>query len=310
MIYIEKKLATGISEFSYILLIHALYHRMWEVGDSSRRPLSFWNPTAKKQSRETAIPSGSVWLPGIPSYSKWRNSSCDCLDILHWTANSTVTRAAGLEHPTVIHLHVSRLVLLTPFREIRSLVTSLALEKIRWPEHKRTIDWHYIWRWVKHDQYKARLAITHAGATLWHIQRYPTNAFHDPGAAFLAVLTLWAYGYCGGPMKQVANPHAEPDSDQSFIHLDRPCEDELIQIFVRKGQNMKGIITGVGDICGPGGPEKILRIGCELLTGLTSWGISKRFISILTSLAEIVSRNSMPASSSHDLDGMAMDLCK
>lgn len=307
MLYIEKKLVSETSEFSHILLIHALYHRMWEVGDNFRRPFSFWNPTAKKQSRESAIPSGSVWLPGIPSYSKWRNSACDCVDILHWTANSTIAQAAGMEQPTVLHLHASRLVLLTPFKEIRALATSLAQGKIRWGEYQRTIEWHYIWRWVKHDQYKARLAIIHAGTTLWHVRRYSTNAFHEPGAVFLAVLTLWAYGYCNGQMRRTSNSHAE-SSDPSLIHIDRPCDDELVQLFVRDGQNMRGNVSGVGDISDLNGPERVLRLGCETLADLTSWGISKRFIAILSGLMELGSHDSMMANSGHDLDGMVMGI--
>ncbi|KAJ5160007.1 uncharacterized protein N7482_007011 [Penicillium canariense] len=295
-LYIEKRLVSGIGEFSHILLIHALYHRMWEVGDYFRRPLSFWNPTAKKQSRETAIPSGSVWLPGIPSYSKWRNSACDCLDILHWTANSTVAKAAGLEHPTILHLHAARLILLAPFREIRSLATSLATDKLRWSKRHQAIEWQYIWRWIKHDQYKARLSIIHAGVTLWHVRRYSTNAFHEPVAAFLAVLTLWAYGSCHAYAPQDSSPYTqasrnEPSQEPSFIHLDRPCDDELVQLFVREGHSMRGNITGVGDICAPEGPERILRIGCEVLSGLAAWRLSKRFISILTRLAGLASRN-------------------
>lgn len=265
---------------------------MWEVGDYFRRPLSFWNPTANKQSRETAIPTGSVWLPGIPSYSKWRNSACDCLDILHWTANSTIAKAAGLEHPTVLHLHAARLVLLAPFREIRSLATSLATDRSRWSKRHQALEWQYIWRWVRNDQYKARLSIIHAGVTLWHIRRYSTNAFHEPVAAFLAVLTLWAYGSCHS--NQDSSPDSnrvEPTQEPSFIHLDRPCDDELVQLFVREGHAMRGNVTGVGDICAPEGPERILRIGCEILSCLTAWGISKRLIAILTRLADIMSRN-------------------
>ncbi|KAJ5677993.1 uncharacterized protein N7477_003626 [Penicillium maclennaniae] len=295
ILYIEKRLVSGIGEFSHILLIHALYHRMWEVGDYFRRPLSFWNPTAKKQSRETAIPTGSVWLPGIPSYSKWRNSACDCLDILHWTANSTIAKAAGMEHPTVLHLHVARLVLLTPFREIRSLATSVATDQMQWSKRHQAIEWQYIWRWVKHDQYKARLSIIHAGVTLWHVRRYSTNAFHEPVAAFLAVLTLWAYGSCHAPRTHDSSPNMhmsgrEPLQEPSFIHLDRPCDDELVQLFVREGHSMRGNITGVGDICGPEGPEKILRVGCETLCSLTAWGISKRFVAILTRLADVMAQ--------------------
>ena len=295
ILYIEKKLVSGIGEFSHILLIHALYHRMWEVGDYFRRPLSFWNPTAKRQSRETAIPAGSVWLPGIPSFSKWRNSTCDCLDILHWAANSTVAKAAGMEHPTILHLHAARLVLLAPFREIRSLATSLATDQLRWSKRHQAIEWQYIWRWVKHDQYKARLSIIHAGATLWHARRYSTNAFHEPVAVFLAVLTLWAYGSCHAHATQGSIPHLQMSGielleEPSFVHLDRPCDDELVQLFVREGHSMQGNVTGVGDICASEGPERILRVGCEMLSSLTAWGISKRFIAILTRLADVMAR--------------------
>ncbi|KAJ5107044.1 hypothetical protein N7456_003719 [Penicillium angulare] len=269
---------------------------MWEVSDYFRRPLSFWNPTAKKQSREVAIPAGSVWLPGIPSYSKWRNSACDCLDILHWTANSTIAKAAGLEHPTVLHLHMARLILLAPFREIRSLATSLAAGKMQWSKRLHAVEWQYIWRWVRHDQYKARLSIIHAGVTLWHVRRYSTSAFHEPAAVYLAVLTLWAYGSCHSHGSPVAS--SEPQSsgvdrsqEPSFIHLDRPCDDELVQLFVREGNSMRGNVTGVGDICAPDGPERVLRIGCETLSNLAAWGNSKRFIAILSRLADLVSLN-------------------
>lgn len=270
---------------------------MWEVGDYFRRPLSFWNPTAKKKSRETAIPAGSVWLPGIPSYSKWRNSACDCLDILHWTANSAIVRAAGLEHPTILHLHVARLVLLGPFREARHLATSLASEKLQWSKRHQSIEWQYISRWIKHDQYKARLSIIHAGVALWHIRRYSTDAFHEPVAAFLAVLTLWAFGSCHPQALRESSPlelgsRAERHHEPSLIHLDRPYDDELVQLFVCEGHSMRGSITGAGDICAPKGPERILRVGCEILSSLSAWGISKRLIAILTRLAHMESRHS------------------
>lgn len=269
---------------------------MREVGDYFRRPLSFWNPTVKKQSCETAIPTGSVWLPGIPSYSKWRNSACDCLDILHWTANSTIAKAGGLEHPTILHLHVARLVLLAPFREIRSLATSLASNRSHWNKRHQTLEWQYIWRWVKHDQYKARLSVIHAGLVLWHVRRYSKSAFHEPAAAFLAVLILWAYGCCN----TAGSPNSSPGSDKNgvegtqrsnVVHFDRPCDDDLVQLFVREGHAMRGNLLGVGDICTSEGPELILRVGCETISDLNSWGVSKRYIKILTQLADTLLQN-------------------
>ncbi|KAL5341555.1 fungal-specific transcription factor domain-containing protein [Aspergillus crustosus] len=288
-LYIEKRLVPEIGELSHILLIHALYHRMWEVGDYFRRPLSFWNPTAKKQSRKLAIPSGSVWLPGIPSYSKWRNSACDCLDILHWTANGTIAKANGHEHPTILHLHTARIILLAPFREIRLLVNLLATQKVNWEDRQQVIEWHYILRWIKHDQYKARLAVIHAGSVLYHVRKYSTNAFHEPVATYLAILTLWAYGLCYKQASpDLVTARSELPIEPAVINLDRPCSDELVQSFVREGQTMKGMLTNVGDICASRGPEQILRIGCETLACLPSWGIAKEFMMTLMKLVELV----------------------
>ncbi|KAL4802273.1 fungal-specific transcription factor domain-containing protein [Aspergillus unguis] len=287
ILYIEKRLIPDIGEFSHILLIHALYQRMWEVGDHFRRPLSFWNPTAKKQSRKLAIPSGSVWLPGIASYSKWRNSACDCLDILHWTANGTIAKANGHEHPTILHLHTSRIILLAPFREIRTLASFLATKKVKWEDRQQVIEWHYVLRWIKHDQYKARLAVIHAGSVLYHVRKYSTNAFHEPVATYLAILTLWAYGLCYTPVtSDAAGARRVSSAGPSVINLDQPCSDELVQSFVRAGQMMKGMLTDVGDICAPHGPQHILRVGCETLSRLRSWGIAKGYMLTLMRLAE------------------------
>lgn len=76
-----------------------------------------------------------------------------------------------------------------------------------------------------------------------------------------------------------------------FIHLDRPCDDELAQLFVREGHGMKAVLTGVGDICAPKGPAETLKAGCLILAGLSSWGISKRFTAILGKLSGITSKS-------------------
>lgn len=285
---------SGTGEFSRILLIHALYQRTWEVASYFINPLSSWAPTAKKQSVDSAIPHAPPWLPGHPIYSKWRNSACDCLDILHWMANETIAKAAGSEHPTVLHLHLARIILLVPISELRTLATSLVQETISWNDRYNTAAWHHISRWVKHDQYKARLSVIHAGLVLWHIRRYSSKSFHEPAAIFLATLTLWAYGSCHGstsPNLRHELPSL-PSHQPTFIHLDRPCDDELIQLFVREGHRMKGNMAGVGDICDQYGPEKVLREGCRILSDLASWGVSRTFGIILNSLADRTSCDS------------------
>ncbi|KAE8556039.1 hypothetical protein EYB25_000738 [Talaromyces marneffei] len=308
VLFIEKRSIPNICEFSHTLLLHALYQRLWEVSDYFQSPLTCWNPSAARQPREAAIPSTPVWLPGVAMYSKWRNSACDCLDTLHWHANGTIAKAAGFEHPTVLHLHVARVVLLVPFREIRNLATSLANTTIPWDNRlERNSDWQHAWRWVKHDQYKARLSMIHAGSVFWHVRRYSTNAFHEPVSVFLATLALWAYGICsynpcsrllqiptvirqGGQQQQ--QDQAEYGATPTFVHLDRPCDDEIVQLFVREGQTMRGNVTGVGDICSPQGPSRVLKEGIRILSSLAStWGVTHEYIDILSRLRD---RTSLP----------------
>lgn len=302
VLFIEKRSIPNICEFGHTLLLHALYQRLWEVSDYFQSPLTCWNPNAARQPREAAIPSSPVWLPGVPMYSKWRNSACDCLDTLHWHANGTIAKAAGFEHPTVLHLHAARVVLLVPFREIRNLATSLANATIPWDSRlERNSDWQHAWRWVKHDQYKARLSMIHAGSVFWHVRRYSTNAFHEPVSVFLATLALWAYGICSynpcSRLSQTASlpiaarqDQAEDDATPTFVHLDRPCDDEIVQLFVREGQTMRGNVTGVGDICSPQGPSRVLKEGIRILSGLCStWGITHEYIDILSRLRDCTS---------------------
>ena len=79
----------------------------------------------------------------------------------------------------------------------------------------------------------------------------------------------------------------ESASDQpEFIHLDRPCDDEMVQHFVRNGHNMSGHMSNVGDICKT--PQKVLMEGAKLLrTRLSCWGVSREYFDILTKLAEL-----------------------
>lgn len=304
VLFIEKRSIPNISEFGHTLLLHALYQRLWEVSDYFQSPLTCWNPNAARQPREAAIPSSPVWLPGVPMYSKWRNSACDCLDTLHWHANGTIAKAAGFEHSTVLHLHAARVVLLVPFREIRALATALANATLPWDSRlERNSDWQHAWRWVKHDQYKARLSMIHAGSVFWHVRRYSTNAFHEPVSVFLATLALWAYGICSyNPCARLSqttalptipgHDQAEYDATPTFVHLDRPCDDEIVQLFVREGQGMRGNMTGVGDICSPQGPSRVLKEGIRILSGLAStWGITHEYINVLSKLRD---RTSLP----------------
>ncbi|KAH7418323.1 C2H2 transcription factor-like protein [Cadophora sp. MPI-SDFR-AT-0126] len=302
--YVEKKLQSSTGEFSRILCVHALFHRTWEVEKYFKQPLTLWTPTAEKQSIETIQHSIPIWLPGNQMYSKWRNSACDCLDILHWHANSVIGAASGMEHPTVLHLHLARVVLLTPVQEILNLTKLLIDTSTLANELQVTTLRKHVQRWALEDQHKARLAMIHAGVLFWHVRRYSSDAFHEPSSVLLATLALWAYGTFAphtppkhSNINNSTSPSSVPqDSDQdaeatslfpTSIQLDRPADDELVQLFVKRGQSMRANITGVGNLCSAKGPLRVLNEGQNLLKGLKLWGEGKRGIEKLRKLSEV-----------------------
>jgi len=317
-----------MGEFSRILCIHALFRRTWEVESYFKQPLTLWKPTAEKQDISTVSSSTPIWLPGIPTYAKWRNSACDCLDILHWHANSVIGAASGMEHPTVLHLHLARIILLTPYQKIMHLAMLLTSDPTTTSksQHKQLISKtkQHIKRWVLEDQHKARLAMIHAGVLFWHVRHYSTDAFYEPSSVFLATLALWAYGTFAAhtsplrpqtvsqpqsnlldqaqnaetpktsPSIYTTNPDPDPDEDAdadslfpTSMQLDRPADDELVQLFVKRGASMRANITGVGNLCSVKGPVRILGEGRNLLAGLRAWGDRRRAVGVLGGLIEV-----------------------
>ncbi|WAO93261.1 Hypothetical protein NCS54_01080100 [Fusarium falciforme] len=323
ILYMEKRLPPHLGEFGYLLLIYAILGRTSEAMTQYQTRLSNWVPNARIESRSTLQSVAETWPPALPIMSKWRNSACDCLDILHWYANGTVARAGGLEHPTILHLHLSRLLLLTPIKHMQYVAalsdvgsSSGGFDKIKYKEacgHLR--------KWVIADQFKARLALVHAGAVLWYVRRYSVNDFLEPFAVYAATLCLWVYSVSTVSTVHQQEPRARPsngtpdsgervdsmstagvESDEEpeiyFIYLDRPCDDEMVQTYVRLGHKMSANLLRVGNICNVGAPRKILQEGLRLLSGkgrrmsriaqspANRWGISNSFGAILESLIQ------------------------
>lgn len=286
----ERKLQATVGEFSRALIVHGLYRRTWEACSYLEQPLTYWTPTVERK-KVAQITPDVLWIPGVATYRQWRNETCDCLDILHWAANSVIGAAAGLEHPTVAHLHLSRVVLLTPLETIRRFAATIAgyepydvatVAKLR----------AALRQWTQADHYKARLAMIHAGVQFWHLRKFSVGAFYEPHAILLSSLALWAYGMftdnddINRRLAEVR--HTEDESALPIsISLDRPADDELVQIFVRRGSKMAPTISGIGDVCAVDGPQKVLLEGMKLLGGLTTWGAAEPAMRLLEALCEL-----------------------
>lgn len=299
MLYIEKKLVPGTSEFGKILLIYGICRRTKEVCQQSQSQLNAWSPSARPQSRQDLGQKDETWPPSSEILSQWRNSACDSLDILHWSANSKAVAAWGWEHSTIFHLHLSRLLILTPLAHIQTLATSRRFHGVGLESDagRNTKAQELVLRWVIQDQYKARLSVVHAGCLLWHVRRYSTQSFLEPYAIYVATLVLWAYSIglqlynyheavlepapsvttdmsmgsrTTNKTSPINDPATEnlidPDALTTVVHLDRPLDDELVQLYIRWGGKMTARLSRVGDVSDPKAPRKILEEGHRILS--------------------------------------------
>lgn len=285
-LYIDKRLPRGRGEFSRIIMIHGLFHRFWEVETYHSNPMSGWEPTAERQSSAEMLQRDGFWLSDIQK--KWINSSCDSLDVLHWQANATIGQASGLEHSTVLHLHLARIVLLVPYAEILSFAKAWSSgDRLESPERER------IRRWAVQHQYKARLAVVHAGVVFWHVRRYSIDAFYEAPAVGLATLTLWAFSTFAAQSTKPSSPSSDDGSETdmcNIILLDRPTDDELVQQFIRHDRPFQAHLTGVEDLYGAKGPQRVLLQGCKLLSSLRCWGVNVSWLAVLQSVSSAYSK--------------------
>lgn len=308
----EKTLPADLGEFSHVILINSIHRHTIAILERERNRLNSWTPTASKQSRPENDPSQVLYLPNTPAASQWRNSACDCLDVLHWLANSKIARSAGFEHHTILNLHLARIIILTPTRFIQSFATQKTCTNtaLGYPDDQTLNTARFqLLHWVIRDQCKARLSIIHCSALFWHVRRYSCDSILEPYAIYIATLVLWAYSSCLNLPEVLAttNAGAGESVEPSFLHLDRPIDDELVQAFVREGNKMAAYISKVGDIRTRSAAGKILKEGIALLVGSSqassagaehldemfyTWGIERSYLTFLRQLHTATTDNS------------------
>ncbi|UZP38069.1 hypothetical protein NXS19_005885 [Fusarium pseudograminearum] len=297
-IFRDRTAKSDLGEFSRILLLHAVYREYSTVNTYCKRPLSSWMP--QNNPDHQSEDSSALNL----TESNWRNAALDCVDTLHWAANGTIALLLGAEHPTVLHLHFSRVVLLVPREMLMRLAKYMeapdSVRKMESNQQKALQAEREISEWAQQDGSKARLAVLHCGCFLWHIRRYAKMAFYEPPCVFWAILTLWAYSVyssksrrssgeerSGSVTRRPSPDHTKAISDDenpTFIRLDRPNDDEMVQLFVRAGV-LKAYISGVGDIYAPTAPARILHEGRKILESVSlAWGRSTEYLDLLKAL--------------------------
>ena len=291
-VFVHREVQTTLGEYSRILLIHGLYHHLRHV-KSLLKSNSDWSTIDMNDDTGNTMPWWT-WPPTLAAYHRWREAVCDCLDILHWRANSVIGASSGLEHPTVAHLHLARIILLTPIDDIKSFATILVSSRDAAVENGLALA-DQIRSWAQQDCYKARLSVIHAGVTFWHLRRFSVGAFYEPQAVVFAALTLWAFAIFAERTPDHVFSPATPGTTTSTsnnplpasINLDRPCDDELVQSFIREGTRIPAMVGGVGEICSPLGPARILAQAYDILQTFDNWGYTSEASSFLSDLSRL-----------------------
>jgi hypothetical protein len=259
----QKGIDNTMGEFSRIILLHGFYHQSWETNKQT------------------------------PMYAHWRESICESLEVLQWSANSVVNAASGMEHATMLHLHVARIVLFAPFQKLCDLAYGMTKEDSSMSNAQMSELRMAIGRWVVEDGCKARLAALHAGALFRHLQNFHTGSFYEPSAVLLATLTLWAYAAFtkttassqGGSGQGLQRRYSDTQAHAVSITLDRPVEADLARWFVRNGRDMAPTLRGVGSLVGAGGAERVLLEGSKLVSEIGRWGSGRKVMRILNNLS-------------------------
>jgi hypothetical protein len=78
---------------------------------------------------------------------------------MHWWANGIIALQSGMEHTTVLHLHLSRVVLLVPIDEILVIVRSMTRkangESLEMPATELHKAEGEVLRWAHRDEVRA-----------------------------------------------------------------------------------------------------------------------------------------------------------
>ncbi|KAL1874418.1 hypothetical protein VTK73DRAFT_295 [Phialemonium thermophilum] len=306
-LFLSRQMKADLGEYSNLLLLHGVYQEIFKVKDFFSRELSTWTPSVPQMGNGSgAAPetTSGLALQRHSPFEKWRSAAMDCVDVLHWAANGVVAKLQGAEHATVLHLQFSRVVLWSPYEKVQELAAYLASLTESPGRHAGEVPSvegaiqaeSEVLQWAQMDEHKARLAALHCGCFFWHVRRYSCKAFYEPVSVFLATLVLWAYSVYAPraplPYREGEGDDAQGIPNPTFVHLDRPCDDEMVQFFVRSGRPsvMGAYVAGVGNIYEPSGPAGILREGRKLLVAVsTAWGRTAEYLRVL----KAVERHSM-----------------
>ncbi|KAL9094464.1 MAG: hypothetical protein Q9165_003314 [Trypethelium subeluteriae] len=163
--------------------------------------------------------------------------------------------------------------------------------------------------WLHDDDGRiARRAVLHA-AIVFTFVRSATGGigatankksnFFEPFALLISTLTLWVYVQLqptlvdaagqarirrGSTAGGVDGGERAWEEKQRTVRLDRAKEEAVVNLWVEEGADLRGHISDVGNITGPGAGQRLLSVACRTLVGMEAWPLSQGFAKVLSIL--------------------------
>lgn len=287
-LYVHK-IPTPVSDFEMLLSVHAILQQTWGIQRHVNQNLTYFDPDINSigtsSNSDLATPA---WPPSNPLFRKWRDSACECFDVLYNSAHK-VGPFLDIEPSNAVHIHLAQLLLLAPFYHIIRLACNIAgLNKgVPLPSTASHAleDQHIIKSWMETDLPKVRQCLVHSGMIFWHARRLSVENFYEPTAAAFATFISWAackYSpdisgkVFSSSKRRVAEAEnngssSEEENDFMIILLDRPSDQELVRSFIQSGQEMQAVMEGVGNLSSSGASRKVLKKGLKMLEQMTGW---------------------------------------
>jgi hypothetical protein len=256
----EEELSPAIGDFGRLVLTHAVYMTTWEMRQQAKNPLL----------------QRTSFLSGENGFVAWQNIATSTLDVLlpsnQDSGQSSVMRLnlrAHVHHVAVlVHVPLSALLAYA-----RAQAANIGVQKAQ----------QELFAWMQEDNGRtARHAVLHAGILFSLIREQPCRGFHEPIALLIATLTLWAFHQLSY-QRQPPLAHSR-EAIQTTVRLDRAHRTQASLSWIENGADLRGYLTDVGNICGPGAGKRLLQLSCRTLVAMDAWALSQGFLHVLSTL--------------------------
>ena len=264
----SRTIPQAVGDLARTMIVQAIFATAWNVRQAFKNPLTqHLSPLADTTCR---------WR----LQDQWR-SMLDKLAAHPIMANESSPMAATVRNHTY---HVMLLVY-APLTEL----LAFAGAEVSSSDKKEVIHQKLL-AWIQDDNGRiVRRAILYASIIFNYIRTSSKSAFFEPFALLISTLTIWVYIQLKPTLETNVQPHIWRASisereKQKTVRLDKPKDEQMVQMWIEDGAGLRGHISDVGNIMGPGAGQRLLQVACRALLAMEAWPLSQGFARVLSIL--------------------------